>query len=1120
MRSQANDNGARRIVLRLDGLRRSMKKTAVREGTIRTAGGLLAAGIAFLLLEMIFWLPPAWKKTLWLAIGTGLLAAAAGEIVLPLFSLFFRREDPADDVLAGRIGAHFPEIRDRLVNGLQVFRDGSRRGDGTSPELAAAAVEAAWEQVRPLDFDAAVPRVPRNRLFRFPAICAVAWLAGFLLFPTGLIDASRRLAHPGRRYSKPLPFDAVIRPGSVLVVEGDPLTLSVEGRGLFPGRVALHMREGGTDRSVELKRPFRYRIPSVRSAFDYYFRLSGFKSAIFEVRLLRRPELRSLDVTVVSPRYAGAERRTLEKNVGHVQGLKTSRVEVTIRAGKLLERADLVFESGAKIPMKTAGDRAAGSFSLTRDDRYRIELKDSLGLENSHPVRYSVRILPDRPPSAELLSPGSSAELDASGRITLSLEAADDYGVAGGRIGYWIQPPDRENQPAPDTGFIPLPVSGRPPLRFSREVPWDLQTLQLYPEDVVRYFFEAWDNDAVSGSKRGRSGVHSIRFPSVLEILRSAEEEHDRQLEAVERMAEDRRGFEEDVRSLSDLLKTGQSPSWSEKEGLQRGAERMQLQEERIRELQDRLDTLQERIESEDRMGREAAGKVRDLRRLYDEIDSPELRERMDRLREALERADPETLRQEAERFQVSQEDVLRALDRTISLMKRMKKEMQVDGLIRRIDEMARMQEELNEAYMRPDPAGAETRRQAAVREEERLGAESRSLERDAERISGSAAEIPEFPDSAFSDFLSAWKDAGFPDRFGSMTEKARAGEFSEAGRNGREMVRSLNGMKDRLDRIRDRLRNKTGALAALQRRSERILGLSDGQESLMAETTDGRRTGAAAAERQEALRAALEAEQDSLFSLSRETFSVTPRIAGALEEAMSGMKQSLARLENRDAAGAAAGQSRAMGSLNRAVLEIQAASEGLRSSGSGSGMEEFFGKMGEMSGLQMALNRKLEELLGQGGEGGLSLEAREGMPRLAEDQDALRRRLDALSRRFEGRNGRPGDMGGMIEDMQRTIDELKRGAADSGTLNRQRRVLSRMLESQTALREKDEGRQRRARTGAKVVRRSPDGTGQDPSQSDLLLRRRLLEMSEEGFTPEYRTWIRDYFEKLAKENR
>jgi len=71
-------------------------------------------------------------------------------------------------------------------------------------------------------------------------------------------------------------------------------------------------------------------------------------------------------------------------------------------------------------------------FELTVEDslRYRFELSDSTGLENSDPGLFAVRVVTDRRPEVELLSP-ARGEIDvvATGAVRLVAQANDDYGL-------------------------------------------------------------------------------------------------------------------------------------------------------------------------------------------------------------------------------------------------------------------------------------------------------------------------------------------------------------------------------------------------------------------------------------------------------------------------------------------------------------------------------------------------------------------------------------------------------------------------------------------------------------------------------------------------------------------
>ena len=226
-------------------------------------------------------------------------------------------------------------------------------------------------------------------------------------------------------------------------------------------------------------------------------------------------------------------------------------------------------------------------------------------------------------------------------------------------------------------------------------------------------------------------------------------------------------------------------------------------------------------------------------------------------------------------------------------------------------------------------------------------------------------------------------------------------------------------------------------------------------------------------------------------------------------------MKKSLGELETDQRAGAALSQSRSMGALNRSLLETQNAIGKMMDGGSGTGLDGFFAQMERLGQEQMALNEKLMSMLENAG---LSMEARAGMPRLGSEQQSIRQRLERLFEQSNVRSKLPGDPGGITEEMEEVARELLQQKADSGTLQRQERILSRMLDSQRALHEQDEGQKRRARTGRDETRKRPPMPIENKSADTERLKQRLLDLSIDGYTPEYRDWIQRYFERLEKE--
>jgi hypothetical protein len=282
-------------------------------------------------------------------------------------------------------------------------------------------------------------------------------------------------------------------------------------------------------------------------------------------------------------------------------------------------------------------------------------------------------------------------------------------------------------------------------------------------------------------------------------------------------------------------------------------------------------------------------------------------------------------------------------------------------------------------------------------------------------------------------------------------------------------------------------------------------------------EVKENRQSDTQTAGKQNAILSGIRQTADSLYRLTRETFSIPPGLGNAIGEAKDHINKSMAQLEAGDRSGSELSQAGSMGALNRSVLEIQNAMAKFKSNGSGMGMDGFFDQMDQMAQEQMALNQKLMQMMEQGR---LSMESRAGMTRLGSEQQSIRRRLERLLQKYQAQSELQGDMGGVTEDMEKVAEELLRQMADTETIQRQKHILSRMLDSQRALKQQDEGSRRKAITGKDEKRISPPKILSEKSAEAEWLQQRLLDLSNEGFSNEYQEWIRKYYERLARENK
>jgi len=248
------------------------------------------------------------------------------------------------------------------------------------------------------------------------------------------------------------------------------------------------------------------------------------------------------------------------------------------------------------------------------------------------------------------------------------------------------------------------------------------------------------------------------------------------------------------------------------------------------------------------------------------------------------------------------------------------------------------------------------------------------------------------------------------------------------------------------------------------------------------------------------------------LIDLSGKTFGVTPRIGKDLGQASTQMNSAINQMEERNPQMAARSASQATEALNMTSLELMLSMEELQKSGSASGFESYLERLQKMAGMQQGLNDETQ-LLGLGSSGDQAT-----LQRLAARQRQIRQSLEKLREDTQGTSKQSGDLGGIAKDMDEVIKDLQNNQVLRRTLERQQRILSRLLDAQKSLRTQDYKEERQSKTGEEIVRNSPDGLPANLGERRSLLRENLEKALRAGYSKEYENIIRRYFEELSKE--
>ncbi|MCL4278384.1 MAG: hypothetical protein KJZ60_01655, partial [Ignavibacteriaceae bacterium] len=259
----------------------------------------------------------------------------------------------------------------------------------------------------------------------------------------------------------------------------------------------------------------------MKSSFKYFAEAEGVESELFEIVVIDRPIVKTLELEIISPGYSKIP-KVAQKDNGNVQALVGSKVDFKITSTKKLNKAKLEFSDSSIINLNVNDDVVAGNFIVKKDNNYQIKLLDENGNSNLSPITYQVKALYDAFPVIELISPNQNTNLSTDNRLPLVTKVSDDYGFSKLLLNYRLSASKYES-PQVDFSTIEIPVD-HSKLETDISYIWNLTQMYLAVNDVVTFYLEIFDNDNINGPKSARTQTLTVRVPSLDEILTEADQ--------------------------------------------------------------------------------------------------------------------------------------------------------------------------------------------------------------------------------------------------------------------------------------------------------------------------------------------------------------------------------------------------------------------------------------------------------------------------------------------------------------------------------------------------------------------------------------------------------------------
>ncbi|MBK7872393.1 MAG: hypothetical protein IPJ74_17805 [Saprospiraceae bacterium] len=566
----AHQDNYRLLVEKLDQFIRKYYINQLIRGALYSVGLIVFLFLGMSLLEHYFYFSSGVRRALFFSfIGVSGLALFQ-LVLLPLLHYFRLGKTISHEQAATIIGSHFADVKDKLLNVLQLKHQSDNIAD---KDLIMASVNQKTEEIKLIPFKSAINLSENRKYLRYALPPLLLFL--ILLF-TGMIrDSSFRLLHSGQEFLKPAPFHFMIEEDDLSVVQFEdfPLSVKIEGDQL-PNEVFINVDNVEYRLTKEAPDVFTYRFSNVQKNTEFRLFAGEVRSKEFELEVKKKPNVTGFEVKLDYPGYIGRKDEALN-SVGDLVVPMGTKIDWIFNA----ENTDNIFIQFAgqnRLEVKRfSDDLFTFKKQAMKDEPYKLYISNQY-LPKGDSISYSITVIPD-------LYPNINAEkfIDSTDNKLLYFagEANDDYGLLSLSFNYRIK---KAGGKQGELQTIKLRKPDTKQIRFDHL--FDLHELALQPGDEVNYYFEVFDNDAVNGNKSARTNFMVYAMPTVEEFKAMADKNNDQIKSDLQKALEESRRIQEEMKKMREKLLQEKDLDWQNRKELEKLVERQKELEKMIEE--------------------------------------------------------------------------------------------------------------------------------------------------------------------------------------------------------------------------------------------------------------------------------------------------------------------------------------------------------------------------------------------------------------------------------------------------------------------------------------------------------------------------------------------------------
>lgn len=1066
------------LLKKLNGFIRKYYRNILLKGLFYSVTLLVVFFLFFLLIEFVNYNSTLVRTIIFYLYVIFAVVILGCYVIYPLTKLLNIGKIISHEDAAKIIGKHFPEVADKLLNLLQL----KQLSLSNESQILLASIDQRTKELYPISFHKAIDKKKTKKIGLIAVFILLLFLFVGFLFPNFLKDSTYRYINHTQYFEKPSPFEFILQNSTLEALQQEDYLVELKVKGsMLPDMVNIKIDGQEFSMKKNNKTAFSYNISQLQKNISLSFLANGYESREYVIKVKPKPILVNIKAKVIPPAYTKLQ-STVITSLNDIYVPKGSSITWE---GFVRDTKEVIFLQQKNNIIISPNEKGKFTYSHIVKNDMSFDVKTSNQFTTySDTLSIYIKTIEDLYPQIAIVE---HKDTIFPNRILFRGQIKDDYGFS--MLTFCINH-IRGNDTIRKTSAIEVNKNDNAQDFYYN---YDLTNLSISRGDKLEYYFEVKDNDAINGGKITKSKIFSLNLPTEEELEAKKEENTQNIKESTKDALAKIKDLKDQINEISKQLINKQNLTWQDKEQIK---DLLKKQEDIKKEIEEIKQSLEENNLLEEKLTTQEEDilrKQKELEELFDKVLNQQMKDILEEMKKlAEEQIDKNKLNETLNNIKLNNEDVAKELDRNIEMYKRLEMEKLSNELTEELDKLSKDQKELSENLKSKN-------REENISKQEKLNDEFKQQQDKLDKLEKLSKEIedqkPLDRDKQLELEINKNQEDALENLNDNKNKKAK-GKMNSASEQMQQMSNSIKQQQqeNQSNQLAEDIENVRQIL-------ENLVKISKYQEDLMNKIKTTKVSDPLYQEiikRQYYLKEKMQPAADTLFAISKRQPQIgyminqeLNKIDDYIEKSLSTLLQyNQAHYSNYKNNSVLSWQQYAMSSMNNLALMLRESLENMKNqqqsnksksnssqqcnNPSSSSQQQNKPSQQSLKDLQESLNKELERLkkeLEQGQQGkkkiGDNAKLNESLAKAVAQQEMIRKMVQREAERIKTEKGKPSkNLNEIAKQMEQTEKDIVNKRITHNTINRQAKILTRLLEHEKAEKKQEKDNKRESKIG------------------------------------------------------